>query len=307
MNYKFLFYLFLIGFFVMLHSCKNDSPMEAQNQPPVISNLGAEPDSVSINDTTLVTCVASDPDGDSLSFAWSVTGTGSIRETEIPNVIEFIGTIDELTDEGIITCRVSDGRGGETTGSLAVKIFRINQAPVIASLIADPDTVTLFRDSTIVTCDASDPEGTPVSFGWRLTGSGGLRSQGHQAIIVPVLPNTIMDITCIVTDGERTTSSGIEVPVTGIESSLLAEHDSVPVGETTVITYTIQDADGDTPEDAEYLWESDGPGDATIIPTAEPNVIEWRANTPGEYETKITVAGRLDVIIDERTLLIKVD
>jgi hypothetical protein len=80
----------------------------AANQPPVITSLTAEQKTVTRAMTTTIECIASDPDGDELSYTWSpsggnITGKGSTVTWVAPNTY---GTYT-------ITVTVTDGRGGQ--------------------------------------------------------------------------------------------------------------------------------------------------------------------------------------------------
>ena len=92
-----------------------DGPFGGTNHPPVISDLTANPPSIDINQTTTITCDASDEDGDALTYTWSenggiISGSGSTITWTAPSTA---GTYT-------ITCMVSDGNGGEATKSVAV-------------------------------------------------------------------------------------------------------------------------------------------------------------------------------------------
>jgi len=52
--------------------------VQPPNRPPEITSLVADPDTVEAGKTTLITCQAQDPDGDSLSYKWSASA-GSIK------------------------------------------------------------------------------------------------------------------------------------------------------------------------------------------------------------------------------------
>lgn len=77
------------------------------NHAPSVISLSADPDVVTPGDTCTITCVASDPDGDSLTYTWTedgaiMAGTG--------NTIAWTAPYHEGTF--IVGIRVRDGRGG---------------------------------------------------------------------------------------------------------------------------------------------------------------------------------------------------
>jgi len=308
MNHKIFFCFLLLGLFMVIHSC-DDGPTEAQNRRPVIAGIVAAPDSMTLGDSSFVTCFASDPDGDSLTFEWTLLNTGTIRETEEPNVIKVFGIFNTIPVLEI-KCRVTDGRGGVTTATALVNIFDPNLDPVITRVVADPKTITAFNDSSLVTCTARDPEGSEIEYSWRLNGSpAGIRifdDAPNQARIFPVTGNTVIEVVCRASDGGTGfTLKTTNVDVTGITATMTAEKDTVQVNEPTTITYTVQDEDGDQPQEAEYIWSSSGIKDGTITNTAEANVIEWSGDIPGDYQVKVIVNGEFGRI-DERSYYVTV-
>lgn len=87
------------------------------NHPPVIDKLASEFVQVKKAMAAPIVCTASDPDGDELSYIWSVTGgnitgEGATVTWVAPNVY---GTYT-------ITAVVTDGRGGQATESIDIKV-----------------------------------------------------------------------------------------------------------------------------------------------------------------------------------------
>jgi hypothetical protein len=99
------------------------------NYPPVIDGLGAEAEWVVPSGSLLVTCNASDRDGDELSYNWSaskgiISGAGSEITWTAP---EEIGVCD-------ITVVVDDGQGNDDKASLTL-IAANGIVPIIEQLI----------------------------------------------------------------------------------------------------------------------------------------------------------------------------
>ena len=99
------------------------------NRPPTITSLVADADWTTPSDSLNVTCDASDPDGDKLSYEWSTTegdisGTGTAVTWNAP---EEVGTYH-------ITIVVKDGYGGE---DIRVKTLTValGTPPTIEELI----------------------------------------------------------------------------------------------------------------------------------------------------------------------------
>jgi hypothetical protein len=127
------------------------------DHPPVAA-LDA-PEMVAPSGTCQIVCVASDSDGDALSYNWSasggsISGTGAAVNWTAPN---SVGSYN-------VTVTVTDGRGEQVTKQIAIAV-RANEPPVIISLAADADWTT--PSGTIqVTCTASDPDGDELTYQW---------------------------------------------------------------------------------------------------------------------------------------------
>ena len=85
------------------------------NQPPVVTSLTAEPPKVDPGETSTITCAATDPDGDSLSYGWSATG-GTISGTGA-SITWRAPVADEKV---VVTVTVSDGGGGTAGRELTI-------------------------------------------------------------------------------------------------------------------------------------------------------------------------------------------
>jgi hypothetical protein len=173
------------------------------NHWPIITSLKAAADWTAPLNNIRVTCNASDPDGDKLSYNWSasggnISGTGAVVNWTAP---PSIGSYD-------VTVIVTDGRGGEVT-DYATIIVRANTPPIITSLIADADW-TAPSGSLQVTCTATDPDGDELSYEWTNTG-GNITGTGAVVNWTAPAEVGIYDIIVVVTDGhgEEATKSVI--------------------------------------------------------------------------------------------------
>ena len=173
---------------LLLPSCKMPA-----NHPPVIRSLKAEPELVATSGSCQIECIASDEDGDELSYEW-LASKGHV-DGDAPTV-----TWTAPESEGIynIMVRVSDGKGGEVTDSVTI-IVRINRPPTITSLISDVDWITR-SSSCRIECSAEDPDGDDLSYEW--SASGGDIS-GAGPVVTWTAPEAVglHDIVVVVTDG----------------------------------------------------------------------------------------------------------
>jgi len=163
------------------------------NHPPVTTNLKAESEVVSPSGVCLIECVASDQDGDELSYEWSA-GKGDI------NGEGATVTWSAPESEGIynIMVRVADGNGGEVTDSITITV-RVNHPPTITSLIADADWVTPLS-SCRIECNAEDPDGDELSYEWSASG-GDISGTGSSVTWTAPEAVGLYNIAVVVTDG----------------------------------------------------------------------------------------------------------
>jgi Concanavalin A-like lectin/glucanases superfamily len=87
------------------------------NHPPVIQRMTASPRKVPLGKASAINCIASDADGNALTYRWSaangiVIGAGSVVSWQAA----------QTAGNYYIRCTVDDGRGGTTADSIAVEV-----------------------------------------------------------------------------------------------------------------------------------------------------------------------------------------
>ena len=110
---------------------------EPINHPPVISNLSADPSSININQSSTITCIATDQDGDILTYNWSKTG-GTITGSGFTITWTAPATAGTYT----ITCTVSDSNGGQDSESVSIIVNDLGSVPSVSAIAI---TYHLFR------------------------------------------------------------------------------------------------------------------------------------------------------------------
>ena len=242
------------------------------NHPPVIASLEAEAERVFPSGTTLIVCIASDRDGDELSYEWSA----------VAGEIQMEGATATWTapDSGgsyNVTVTVTDDRGVEVMDYVTITVRAV-------SLTADADWTTP-SGSLQATCEAEDPDHDELSYEWTAT-AGNIT--GTDAAVNWTAPEEagIYDITVVVSDdhgGSATRTLHISV-VTGqppvIEALVVrAEHKylreypakyEVGIGK----EYDIKCKVSDTSIELSYDWSCDGgeiSGDGSMITWLAPN------------------------------------
>ena len=103
------------------------------NNPPAIASLTADPGWTTSSGSVEVTCTASDPDADELTYEWtatagSISGTGAVVSWTAP---QEVGTY-------YVTVTVADGYGGSASDSLPISAVT-GQPPSIEALLFTAD------------------------------------------------------------------------------------------------------------------------------------------------------------------------
>jgi len=262
------------------------------NHQPIITSLEAEADWTTPLDTLQVTCTASDPDGDELSYNWLASG-GEINGEGTT----VTWTAPDSAGSYNVTVTVTDGRGGEVTKQVTITA-RANSPPTINSLVADADWTTP-SGSLQVTCNALDPDGDELSYEWSTTGGD---ISGAGAAVNWTAPEEFgtYNITVVVTDGHGMESTWPSVslsvatgtPPTIEDLIVTAEHKYLKktttgykVGKTK--EFDIECIASNTSGELVYEWSCDG-GEIS----GEGSMITWTA-PDASIEVTVTV-----VVID---------
>lgn len=202
------------------------------NHQPAITSLKAEPEAVYPSGSCEIECVASDEDGDELSYEWlagkgHIDGDGAIVVWSAPE------------SEGIynIMVKVTDGNDGEASNSITISV-RDNRAPAITSVMADADWVKPSNNCQL-NCEAEDPDGDELSYEWSAD-RGDISGTG--SVVTWAAPDAVglYNITVVVIDGhgEKDTAA----------LTISAALSSPPTIESLIVT----------PKGHEYLKKYDG-------------------------------------------------
>jgi hypothetical protein len=95
----------LLACLLALSSCGDDNGTDPQN-PPSISSLSADPDTLNRGESSTITCVAQDSDNDVLNYDWSASG-GTINGTG--DIVTWVSP--DTAGTYSVECKVSDDDG----------------------------------------------------------------------------------------------------------------------------------------------------------------------------------------------------
>ena len=109
-----LFAMLALLSLLVISSCKKDST----NSNPVIASIVVYPGTVNANGIVSVSVTASDPDGDPLTYSYTVTG-GAISG----NGASASWTAPSSAGAHSVTVTVADGKGGTITGNGALTVL----------------------------------------------------------------------------------------------------------------------------------------------------------------------------------------
>ncbi len=173
------------------------------NRAPVIKNLTVQKTLLTPQEQILLVCNASDPDGDSLNFAWSATG-GTFDATEsAQNYTNW--RAPNFEGDFTINVTVSDGKGNTAKESATVKVSN-NRPPAVSSVTANPSSLKQGESSTI-TCSATDPDNNTLAYKWEATG-GSVSGSGSTATWKAPTADGSFTIKVTVDDGNGGETSG---------------------------------------------------------------------------------------------------
>jgi len=190
------------------------APPEPVNSSPIIADLQADAQLVQPLGKANITCTASDPDGDELTYRWTTSG-GTIDSTGA--AVTWTAPADP--GSYMITAVVSDGKGGVASQETTVTVpEKPNNPPSITAIKFMPAgrTVTIKRnptdeekkkyppimkrtDTAYFECVSTDPDNDTLTYIWKASG-GQLTGDGPKIFWRPPIAAGDYTITCETSD-----------------------------------------------------------------------------------------------------------
>lgn len=113
------------------------------NRPPAISSITPSATQVKPGDTATITCLASDPDNDQLTYAWKTSvGGGDISGTDITATWKAPDTVGTYT----ISVTVDDGKGGTANSSCTITVAIPALTVILSPIATESGTVSSIGD-----------------------------------------------------------------------------------------------------------------------------------------------------------------
>ncbi len=160
-----LFRIFILVGIILFIGCSEDSdsnnPTGTTNHAPEIRSLTANNTDVGRQETTSITCVATDSDGDSLTYFWRAS-SGSIGGYDQAGATEQ-WRAPNTNGNYWITVTVSDGREVDID-SLELTVIPPNEPPA-APWDPTPPNGSVDNDRPVtLTWKCSDVDGDPITY-----------------------------------------------------------------------------------------------------------------------------------------------
>jgi hypothetical protein len=240
---------------------------------------------------------SSDPDGDSLTFTWTLTSmpTGSTAVLNDAASAQPTFTAD-LSGDYVISLVVSDGQASGFSDTVTVTAETQNPAPV-----ADEGAVQNVLTGSLVTLDGSasfDPNGDQITYAWSFV-SVPPGSSATLSDVTSVTPNFMPDLSgayiasLVVNDG-TTNSTAATVTVTATIANPAPVADAGDAQN--VILGTLVNLDGSASSDSNgdpitYQWvlTSIPVGSAAILSNSSAVYSAFTADLAGDYIASLIV------------------
>ena len=149
-----------------------------QNNGPRLLGLSAAPTTVERNGTIQATVSASDPNGDSLNYNWSISGNWSIQNDSGNTSKVTVMAPNQPGSTAVLEVVVDDGNGGSATATTTVST-EPNQTPSISGLAASSTSLDK-GDTATISVTANDPDGDSLSYTWNVPSSWTQSGSGSQ-------------------------------------------------------------------------------------------------------------------------------
>jgi outer membrane protein OmpA-like peptidoglycan-associated protein len=257
-----------------------------RNDPPKVSCAAASA-SIKQDEKTAVRASAVDPEGDPLTYAWSVSG-GKIAGAEDTVTFDATGV---APGKYTLTATVSDGRH-QVTCNTEINVAKNNKPPTV---LTEPATATITQGESIgIKAIASDPNNDSLTYSWSVGGeriaadgpSINFGSSGRQP--------GVYSVAVVVSDGQLSATSSSSITVVRERAVVATKPNQPPTvecqtssvdvvsGGSVVLSARASDPDKDT---LTLTWSSTG---GTVSGSGETATFSAVGVTAGVYTVTVT-------------------
>ncbi|MCG7531818.1 hypothetical protein MHM98_10765 [Psychrobium sp. MM17-31] len=141
-----------------------DTPIKVENRPPVVEVITDI--TIASGATYQPSPVVSDPDGDSVTFAWLANNDGITVDDSSTKSPVFTFPIRETEESYMLTLKVDDTKGGVVEKQVAVNVRAnviVSSSPVIGDI---PKQTVESKQTIILKPQVSDLDGDIESYHW---------------------------------------------------------------------------------------------------------------------------------------------
>ena len=214
--------------------------------------------SVSLNGTAM------DPEGDTLTYAWTSNGGGRFANAAAPVTTWTAPAKTNTLQSIVLTLTVTDNGVGRLVDTATVSVAVPANEPPMALITSLPTTVN-GRGAFMLEATASDPELDRLTYEWTSSGGGSFANASALNTIwtAPVATNATQDITLTLTVTDATNASAsdaLQVEVLANQApqaSVLPASITVNGGGSVSLNGDAMDPEGDR---LTYAWASNGGG-----------------------------------------------
>ena len=238
------------------------------NRAPTIVNTSLAPLPLVVGQPVNLSVTATDAGGDSLSFAWTSTCTGSFDN---PTLATSVFTLTSFPENPycMFTVVVRNQHGGHAMTTIA---GMADHLPAIGNTTLSPEEFAVGQPVALATT-VTDPDGDAVTFAWSSSCQGSfdnanLRTPTFTLSIAPSVGHCSFQVTANDARGGSATASVIgQVGSPPVIASMLVSPLPLLVGQPAALSVEVADADNDP---MTYRWESDCAGSFNNATTASP-------------------------------------
>ncbi|WP_163784813.1 myxosortase-dependent M36 family metallopeptidase [Myxococcus vastator] len=250
------------------------------------ANAGANA-AVLVGDQVTLSGSATDPEGDTLTYAWTQTAGPSVTLSGADTLTaSFTAPEVPAATTLVFHLTVSDGTNS-TIDSVNVTVTPPNRAPTVN---AGLDGTVEERAEHTLSGSASDEDGDALTYLWTQVSGTPVAVRGYTTPTATfIAPEVTLDETLVfrltVSDGILSTNDTVSVTVTHVNRAPIVSDTSMAFDAGTVtVTASAVDPDGDA---LSYSWEQTG-GSTVAINGADTSAISFATPLPGSYEFTVT-------------------